>query len=183
MINPTIIGFFRKEITQTLRDPRMRMLVLVAPLLQLLLFGYAISTEVRNIKLAVACAPGDLLARRLQERALASGWFVAARTSGSDPFAWVQAGQADAVMVMPAGGLTRAAGRGPAQVRLLIDATNVVRAQAVERYAQVVLQEVLQSAFPAVPAPAAFAFDIRMLYNPGMVTAYFLVPGVMMMLL
>jgi len=183
MINPTIKGFFIKEITQTLRDPRMRVLVFVAPILQLLLFGYAISTEVRNIKLAVAYAPGDVLARRLEERALHSGWFVPANISGGDPFAWVQAGQADAVMVMPAGGLTRGAGRGGAQVQLLIDATNVVRAQAVERYAQVVLAEVLSAARPGSATAPGFSFDVRMLYNPGMVTAYFMVPGVMMMLL
>lgn len=183
MINRTLIGFFRKEITQTLRDPRMRVLVFVAPILQLLLFGYAISTEVRNIKLAVVYTPGDYLARRLEERSLASRWFVPARTTGHEPFTWIQAGQADAVMVMPQEGLTRAAGRGSAQVQLLIDATNVVRAQAVERYAQAVLTETLAEAFPGAAAPPGFAFDLRMLYNPAMVTSYFLVPGVMMMLL
>jgi ABC-2 type transport system permease protein len=183
MINPTIVGFFRKEITQTLRDPRMRVLVFVAPILQLLLFGYAISTEVRNIKLAVAYAPGDVLARNLEERAFKSGWFIPAHTNGNDPFAWVQGGQADAALVMPAGGLTRGAQRPPAQVQLLIDATNVVRAQAVERYVQAVLAEVMAAAQPGVTAPTGFNFDIRMLYNPAQLTVYFMVPGVMMMLL
>jgi ABC-2 type transport system permease protein len=68
-------------------------------------------------------------------------------------------------------------------VQLLIDATNVVRAQAVERYAQMVLSEVLAEAQPGVAARPGFAFDIRMLYNPAQLTAYFMVPGVMMMLL
>ncbi|NTV53668.1 MAG: ABC transporter permease [Candidatus Firestonebacteria bacterium] len=183
MINRTIAGFFRKEISQTLRDPRMRALVFIAPILQLLLFGYAISTEIRNIKLAVQYTPGDVLARRWEERAMHSRWFVSARTSGNDPFAWVHSGQADAVLVMPAGGLTRGVGRGGAKVQLLIDATNVVKAQAVERYVQMLLKEVLSEAFPSAQAPPVFAFDIRMLYNPAMVTSYFLVPGVMMMLL
>ncbi len=183
MINPTLLGFFRKEMLQTLRDPRMRALVFAAPILQLLLFGYAISTEVRNIKLVVRYAPGDVLARRLEKRALSSRWFLPAKTSGHDPFTWVQSGQADAVLVAPPGGLTRAAGRGGAQVQLLVDATQVIRARAIERYLQAILQEVLAEAWPGAPAPPGLVFDIRMLYNPGMRTAFFLVPGVMVMLL
>ncbi len=182
MINPTLAGFFRKEMLQTLRDPRMRILIFIAPVIQLLLFGYAISTEVRNIKLAVRYAPGDTLARRFEERALHSGWFLPARTTGSDPAAWVQSGQADAVLVAPPEGLTRGVRRGGARVQLLVDATQVIRARAMERYVQSVLNEVLKDEAPGTPA-AALSFHIRMLYNPAMQTAYFLVPGVMMMLL
>jgi ABC-2 type transport system permease protein len=183
MINRTIQGFFKKEMLQTLRDPRMRMLILVAPILQLTIFGYAISSEVRNIKLAVSASPGDVLSRRLGQRALASGWFIPAKTTGDDPFVWVQSGQADAVVVAPVHGLTRAVKRGGAEIQLLVDASNVMRARAVEQYLQASLQEVLAEALPAAPVVPAFSFDIRMLYNPAMKTAYFLVPGVMMMLL
>ncbi|MBN1594462.1 ABC transporter permease [candidate division FCPU426 bacterium] len=183
MINRTLEGFFRKEIIQTLRDPRMRVLVFVAPIIQLLLFGYAISTEVRNIKLGVSRGPEDVLGQKIAERAWCSGWFVPAATRGQDPFAWVQSGQADAVLVMPGRGLDRAVQRNHGQVQLLIDASNVVRAQAVERYMKMVLLEVMREVYPGVNAAAGFSFDIRMLYNPAMETSYFLVPGVMMMLL
>lgn len=183
MINPTIAGFFRKEMLQTLRDPRMRVLVFAAPVLQLLLFGYALSTEVRNIKLAVQYAPGDVLARRVQERAFRSGWFVPARTHGTDPFDWVQSGQADAVLVAPPGGLTRGVRRGGVQVQVLVDATQVIRARAVERYVQAVLSEVLNDEAAGASSAPGLAFNLRMLYNPAMKTSYFLVPGVMMMLL
>lgn len=182
-MNPTIRGFFIKEITQTLRDPRMRVVIFAAPIIQLTLFGYAISTEIRNVKLAVVCAPGDVLMRRLEERAFRSGWFTPAPARGRDPFAWVQSGEADAVLVSPAGGVWRALERGQARVQLLVDATNTVRAQAVERYLQAILQRVLAEARPGSPPGPGVDFDIRMLYNPGMVTAYFMVPGVMMMLL
>ncbi len=183
MINLTLRGFFRKEIIQTLRDPRMRALVFVAPILQLLLFGYAISTEVRNVKIAFQYAPGDTLTRRIEERALQSGWFIKAKTTGQDPATWIQTGQADAVLVASRETLSRASVRGGASLQLLIDATNVVRAQSVERYLKIILQQVLKDAFPQALAQPGFAFDIRMLYNPAMVTAYFMVPGVMMMLL
>lgn len=183
MMNQTIKGFFRKEIIQTLRDPRMRVLVFVAPILQLLLFGYAISMEVRNIKLAVSSQQADRLSREVAERAYCSRWFVPVKTQGHDPFVWVQSGQADAVLVMPGEGLEKALGRGQGKMQLLIDASNVVRAQAVERYMKMVLLEVMQSKYPGMNLSTGFNFDVRMLYNPAMVTAHFLVPGVMMMLL
>jgi len=183
MMNQTIKGFFRKEIIQTLRDPRMRALVFVAPILQLLLFGYAISMEVRNIKLAVSSQQADRLTREVAERAYCSHWFVPVKTQGQDPFVWVQSGQADAVLVMPAEGLEKALGQGQGKMQLLIDASNVVRAQAVERYMKMVLLEVMQSKYPGMNLSTGFNFDVRMLYNPAMITSYFLVPGVMMMLL
>jgi ABC-2 type transport system permease protein len=183
MINLTLRGFFRKEMSQTLRDPRMRALVFIAPILQLLLFGYAISTEVRNIKLAVNLAPDDAQGREIIGRVWQADWFVPARTNGNDPFAWVQSGQADAVLVMPSQGLTRAIHRGQGQVQLLIDASNVVRAQAVERYLKMILLEVIRDTYPEAASSPGFSYDIRMLYNPAMETSYFLVPGVMMMLL
>lgn len=183
MINLTLRGFLRKELSQNLRDPRMRVLLFAAPVLQLLLFGYAVSTEVRNIKLAVSMSPEDALGREIVQRAWQSGWFVPARTQGNDPFVWVQSGQADAVLVMPSQGISRAAARNQGQAQLLIDASNVVRAQAVERYLKMVLLEVIRDRYPSAGASAGFSYDIRMLYNPAMQTSYFLVPGVMMMLL
>ncbi|MEW6517159.1 MAG: ABC transporter permease [candidate division FCPU426 bacterium] len=182
-MNATIKGFIRKEFIQTLRDPRMRILIFAAPIIQLTIFGYAISNEIRNIRLAASFQPGDVLAERLFERALSSRWFLPARVSGQDPFTWVQSGQADAVLVAPTGGLTRQIQRGQTQVQLLVDATNVLRARAVERYLQATAAAVAADLQPgAVPVPA-MTFDIRMLYNPSMETSFFLVPGVMVMLL
>lgn len=182
-MNLTIKGFFRKEMSQTLRDPRMRVLVFVAPILQLLIFGYAINTEIKNIKLAVHCAPSDTLCRRLQERALATGWFIPAVTRGNEPFEWVQSGQADVVVVAPATGMTRDLQREGAEIQVLVDATNVMRARTAERYLQMALQAVLKEAMPGASASPGVRFDVRMLYNPEMRTSFFLVPGVMMMLL
>ncbi|NNN05023.1 MAG: ABC transporter permease, partial [Elusimicrobia bacterium] len=52
-MSPTTLGFIRKELSQALRDPRMRGMLLFMPIIQLLIFGYALSSEIRNIRLAV----------------------------------------------------------------------------------------------------------------------------------
>ena len=76
--NPTLRGFVRKELTQMLRDPRMRTVLFVTPVIQLILFGVAISTEVKNIRLAAHFRPEDTVASEVYQHALASGWFLPA---------------------------------------------------------------------------------------------------------
>jgi len=182
-INPTLLGFIRKELIQTLRDPRMKFFLFVTPVIQMTLFGVAISSEVKNIKLAAQFDSKDYVMRDIYERAISSGWFVPAKSSESDPFRMVQGGEADAVLVPPPGGLTKALGRGQAPLQLLVDATNVTQAQAVENYVTVIAQKAVQEDLQGAPRPPAIHFDVRVLYNPSLETSIFMVPGVMCMLM
>jgi ABC-type multidrug transport system, permease component len=170
-------GFIRKEIKQTLRDPRMRLLLFIAPLIQLTIFGYALSTEANNIRLSVVGKPSDDILQTIHRRAIQSGWFLPANIKSTDPFDQVQKGEADAALVAPPEGLRWALERG-GKIQLLINATNVTRAQSIERYMQAILLEVLPKyQFPQVQ------FDLRVLFNPAMRTSLFLIPGVMSMLI
>lgn len=171
----TLLGFIKKEFRQTLRDPRMRMLLFVAPCVQLTIFGVALSTEAKNIRLAIFASPDDTTIHELHRKALASGWFIPAKVTKTDPFEQVQSGEADAVLIAPERGLDRALGRQEAKVQLLVNATNVTRAQSIERY----FLSVVRSLYPQKPP---VDFDVRVLYNPALRTALFLVPGVMSLL-
>ncbi|MCK5219348.1 ABC transporter permease [bacterium] len=181
-MNLTIKGFLRKEFSQTLRDPRMRVLIFVAPIVQLVIFGYAISTEVSNIRFDTYFSPGDTMAQRIEERCLASGWFVPAAGPGRDPYQRIQSGRAEAVLIAPPGGLTRAMQRNEGRLQLLVDTTNMIRARGIERYIQMVIQQVVSEASLGQEQKPMLNLDIRVLYNPGMKTAFFMVPGVMVML-
>ncbi|PIU18989.1 MAG: multidrug ABC transporter permease, partial [Elusimicrobia bacterium CG08_land_8_20_14_0_20_59_10] len=66
-MNRTLRAFIKKELIQTLRDVRMRMLLFGAPIIQLTIFGFALSTEVKNVKLANFSPPGDAMFGRLAE--------------------------------------------------------------------------------------------------------------------
>ncbi|MGZ3788940.1 MAG: ABC transporter permease [Bacteriovorax sp.] len=182
-INKTIVGFIRKEFIQTLRDPRMRTLLFVAPIIQMTLFGVALSSDVKNIKLSYRPHPNDTVLEHIYQRAIKSGWFVPARVSTPDPFGQVQANEADAVLVPPPEGLTDSIARGNGQVQLLINASNVLRAQSIESYMSSIINSVIQRDFAQVKNAAPIWFDIRILYNPSIRTAVYMVPGVMSMLI
>jgi ABC-2 type transport system permease protein len=186
LLNPTVRGFLKKELTQVFRDKRMRMMLIVPPIIQMIFFGWAISTQPQNIRLASIHAPNDPAARRVVERCYASGWFIPAQVEENDPFEWVRSGQADAVMVAPQGGLTRALARGEGgdkPVQLLVNASNIVKAQSVENYFRFILLAETMEASARPPSIPALSFNIRFLYNPEMKTSWFMVPGVLSMVL
>lgn len=176
--NPILIGFIRKEIIQTLRDKKSWFALFFVPVFQLVLFGMAVSTEIRDIKLGVVYKPNDSLCRRVADRFYASGWFVPAGGADPDPFRWVQSGHADAVLVAPEGGLTRSVERGNGRIQLLINSTNVLKCQSIESYASALFAEAAaHEKITPTPKPV-FMFDTRILYNPQLESSFFLVPGV-----
>ncbi|MDD5305074.1 MAG: ABC transporter permease [Elusimicrobia bacterium] len=181
-MNPTIIGFIRKELVQTLRDPRARGMLFIMPVVQLIIFGVALSSEIRNVRLAVAARPDDAFSRRLADRFYASGWFIPAAPGEGDPFDWVRSGRAEAVLVAPPEGAARAMARGQASYQLLVDSLNSVRARGVETYAQAVLNEHLRDERLS-PDDPPFRFSTRVLYNPTGDTAIFMIPGTLCLML
>jgi len=71
-----IIHIVRKEFIQTFRDPRMIMIIFIAPIFQLFLFGYAVTTDVNNITVAVMDRDRSLASRDLVRSVLNSGYFT-----------------------------------------------------------------------------------------------------------
>jgi ABC-2 type transport system permease protein len=182
-MNRTLKGFIRKELIQTLRDPRMRVLLFIVPIVQLTLFGVAISTEVKNVRLAAVFDSRDTVLRDVYERSIASGWFVPAQGGEQDPFKLIESDTADAVLVPQPGGFTRALGRGDAQLQLLVNATNVLQAQSIEAYLQNIIQQTLKDDLKISPPTFPIQLTTRVLFNPDLDTAVFMVPGTLCMLM
>ncbi len=179
-----LFHFTRKELTQTLREPRRRFFLFVVPVIQLVMFGYALNSEVRNVRLSAVYPPSDTLTFDIVKRALGSGWFRPSSADQADPFQRIQQGDADVVLVAPPGGLDRAMERGEGGLQVLLDATNVTRARAVERYLQAILAQVLAERAAELPPGAvritpALQMEPRILFNPSLETPIFLVPGIM----
>lgn len=183
IINQTLGGFIKKEFRQVLRDSKMRTLLFAAPVIQMTLFGFALSTDVKNIRLAVPYSRDDTVLEHVYQHALESGWFIPAKTKHADPFEQIQEDEADAVLVPPTGGLTRAIGRGDGQVQLLVNASNVLKAQSIESYMKAVIKSVVAKDMKQTPDMSPIQFDMRILYNPSLRSAVFQVPAVMGMLI
>ncbi len=176
-----ITGFIRKEFRQALRDRRMKIMLFGVPVIQLTLFGLALSNEVKNIRLLSFYQPSDVMTKTITEKAVSSGWFTLVPTNGDDPVSALKAGRADAALVAPREDLAASIERGDGRLQLLVEATNAVRARSVEAYMQQIISDTLIERRGPVPLPVSF--DVRVLYNPSLETSIFMVPGVMVMIL
>ncbi len=182
-MNPTILGFIQKEFRQVLRDPKMRILLFVAPIIQMVLFGVALSSDIKNVRLSVVSTHNDVILGHVYQRALSSGWFIPAVSGKPEAFEQIQSGDADAVLVAPPEGLGPSIDRGDGRVQLLVNASNVLRAQSIEAYIKAITRRVVMEDLKLAAATTPLQFDLRVLYNPTMRTAVFMVPGVMAMLI
>jgi ABC-2 type transport system permease protein len=177
-------AFIRKELVQTLRDPRMRIFLFVVPVLQMVVVGLALHNEVRNVRLAVYAAPSDTLALEIGRRAAGSGWFILKDSVAADPFEALGSGQVDAVLVAPPGGLTQGSQRGGGRLQLLVDGGNTVRAQGVVQYLDLIRRDVIRDRLSrGRGGRPSLRLATRVLYNPTLETKYFMVPGVLGMVL
>src|SRR4051794_24077570 len=132
-----ILVILRKELVQALREPRMRVLLFVPPMVQLLVFGFAVNLDVDRARIAWMDMDGTPASHELRDRFTASGRFevVATPESESQVQTIMDRGQAQAVIrVLP--GFARDLLRGQStQVQVLVDGTNSNTASLVSNYA------------------------------------------------
>jgi ABC-2 type transport system permease protein len=192
MVNSRLVSLVRKEFIQILRDPRTLVLVLVIPVMQLFLLGYAATNDVRNVPLAVFDQDRGPSARALLDAYRSADYFHLAYEVGSEEELreLIDAGEARAGMIIPPDYSQRLKTGGPAQVAFILDgsdptvaSTSLSAAQLIgQQYGTLVLYgRLARSGQPAVQLPV----DIRsrVWYNPDLVSAYFMIPGVIGMIL
>jgi ABC-2 type transport system permease protein len=177
-MNPErVFEMVRKEFRQIFRDPRLRRMIFVAPVVQLLAFGYAVSTDVRNVSTLVVDHDRTRAARELVEAFTASGYF---RIEGyaDRPAAVVSAldhGTAVLGLVIPEG-FERDVAAGHGQVQLLFDGTNSNLATVARGYAErIVLSWAQKRAPQAIPA---IELRSRAWFNPSLESRTYNVPAV-----
>jgi len=178
----------RKELLQMLRDPRSRQMLFVAPIVQLMVFGYAVNTDVRHARTFLLDADQTVESRQLAGTLTASGYFdVVAR--GDRPAQLTRALDAGDVLIglnIPRGfGSDVARGR-PTQVQLLVDGSTANTANVALGYAtQIIGRYGMQrgteiAARSGVPATSGGVdFQMRIWYNPNLESQAYNVPAVM----
>jgi ABC-2 type transport system permease protein len=184
----------RKEFRQTLREPRMRLLLIGPPIIQLIVFGYAVNLDVDNARIAWLDADRTPQSRELRAGFEGSGRFTVA----AEPVSLAEAQRLldeskvqAAVAVLP--GFARDLRRGDqTTVQVLVDGSNSNTASLISNYAGSIiaayssraLQEQQASKLVARPAPVNFGIPVvdvrtRVWFNPDLRSRNYFVPGVM----
>ncbi|HVP69579.1 MAG TPA: ABC transporter permease [Anaeromyxobacteraceae bacterium] len=176
-------GLVRKELRQIRADPRMIPVLVVAPVLQLLIFGYAATMDVTRARVAVVDLDGSPASRSLAARIASSDSFeLAGRVPTADAGERrLLQGSADLVLTVPAGYGRELAARRDATVQFLVDGTESTTASIGMAGAAGLLDSLTAQA-SAEPSPGP---EVRrlVLYNPDFKSRFFMVPGVLAIVL
>ena len=163
------ISFVIKEAKHILRDKRTMLILFGMPVVMMLLFGFAITTDVKNVRTVVVTSQMDHQTRQAVERLSQSEYFTITATVGTPREAerLIRSQQADMAVVFASDFASRKSG-----LQLIVDGSDPNMAQQWTNYAQQTMSNVQSS-----------MFNVKMLYNPQMKSAYNFVPAIMGMLL
>jgi ABC-2 type transport system permease protein len=172
------LGFVRKETLHLLRDRQTLAILLLLPVVQVLIFGFAVRTDVREIPIVIVDPRPDVATLELRDRLAASDRFrivgVASSTRDLDP--QFRTGSVRQALVLPADVERRLARGDSLPLQLLTDGSDPNTGGIMQGYATAVVQRWYTDATPAggglriVPAS-------RLRYNPTLESSHLFVPG------
>ena len=174
-----VLAVYRKELRQIARDRRTLMILAFIPAFFLLLYGYALNFDIRNIKLAVEDRDATAESRALVSAFVNSGYFdlAGAVYSPADAERLLDLNAARAVLVVPEG-YSREVGSGrTASIQVLISGDNANTATTVMGYALSIAREASATLPGAVQVVPPIQVEPRIWYNPELRSTLFLVPG------
>jgi ABC-2 type transport system permease protein len=169
----------RKEFLQIFREPRLRRIIFVAPIIQLVIFGYAVSTDIRHTSTFVVDHDKTRTSRELIEAFVASGYFrVVGRSDRSaDLVRALDQGDAIVGVEIPAGFATALRDGTGAQVQILLDGTNSNTATVAKGYAERIVQS-YGARFGLMQFPVVIDLRERAWFNPDLASRNYNVPAV-----
>ena len=175
-------GLVRKELSQLFRDPKTKRVIFVSPLIQLVLFGYAVNTDVRRVPTLVVDHDRTAESRLLVEALSASDYFRVVRTSDrpAEIERALDRGEARVGLWIPPGYATDlAAGRSP-RVQVVLDGSSSNTATVAQGYLARIVAEhgVRRAAASGLVPPAGVELRARAWFNPSLESRAYNVPAV-----
>jgi len=187
-----LTSLVRKEFIQIIRDPRTLMLIIVMPILQLFLLGYAATTDIKNISLAVWDQSKSIQSRQLLDAFRGADYFRINFSVGSqDEYRLlIEKGEARAALIIPPD-YAKNLQEGNGQVSMVLDGSDATVGGAALSAAKLIGQAYStnvitdQTALTGHNATMTPPIEIRtqVWYNPDLISAYFNIPGVIGMIL
>ncbi len=177
-----------KEALQIVRDPRSLMIALLIPLMQMFVFGYGVSLDIRHIPLCVLDREGSQQSLDLVKRFAASSYFALRETNGNerDVARALDNGRCQVAVIVPAHFSRRLADAGSASIQALVDGTDSNTANIAAGYARTVgagfsddvQLESLQRRGGTLQTQTPVGVQARVWFNEELESRNFIVPGI-----
>ncbi len=178
-------NIIQKEIWHILRDRRTLLILFGMPIAQILLFGFAITNEIKGADIAVLDRAQDIHSQAVTERLVASGYFTVQATVHSEPEIeqLFRTGQIKMGVIYPSDLGAHVESQQPVEVQFIADATDPNTATTLVNYGRAIVGDYQRELAPLAQPPRQIQTELRMLYNQELESVFLFVPGVMTIIL
>jgi ABC-2 type transport system permease protein len=177
----------RKEFIELRRDPRLFGIVLIAPIVQLTMLGYAATTDVRDVPMIVVDEDRTSDSRALISRFEASDNFIVVDTLTSmrQVDAYLDTGRAWMALAIPSDYSEHVRAGQPSVVQVVADGTDANSTNVALGYAGTLVTSYARELAADGRGPAAplIATEVRVWFNPELESRHFMIPGILALLL
>jgi len=179
------LAFLRKEFYHIFRDPRTLIILFGIPIAQLMLFGYVMTNEVRNVKVAIVDHSKDDLSKRLSQQLLSSGFFqlAAIPSSENDYESLFRSGTVKEIIVFEPEFAIHLMKEGKANIQVIADASEPNAAQLTVNYTTAIVNNFVKNELMKNQPLPGINIKVRMLFNENMRDAYNFIPGLIAVIL
>ncbi len=179
------IGFVKKEVFHIVRDTRTLVILLGIPIVQILLFGYAITNEIKEAKIAILDHSKDHITQEITHKLLASGYFklVANLSTSSEIETIFQAGEVKEVIVFEPNFAHKLQRDRVANIQIILDATDPNTGTTLLNYSTAIVMDYQQQFNEQKALPLKIITASRLRYNPELKSVFFFVPGLITIIL
>jgi ABC-2 type transport system permease protein len=179
------LGFVRKEFLHIFRDYRTLFILFGIPAVQILIFGYAVSMDIKNAGVAVLDLSKDEITRQLTDKMLSSGFFKRTEqlVSYNDIDRIFKRGQTKAVIVFGDNFGKSLTEEGKASLLIVADGSEPNTATLITNYAMAIVNDFTAEMNPATNMKPAVQPEVRMFYNQELRSHFMFVPGVITLIL
>lgn len=180
------LGFVRKEFLHIFRDYRTLIILFGIPAAQILIFGYAVSTDIKNAGVAFLDLSKDEITQKITDKICSSGFFK--RTENllnyNDIDKVLKKGKTKAVVVFEENFGHNLISEGKSSVSIIADGSEPNTATLVTNYLTAIITDFnSQLAKPATSSGPLIQPEVRMFYNPALMGHFMFVPGVITLIL
>ncbi|HMH22400.1 MAG TPA: ABC transporter permease [Puia sp.] len=177
--------FVRKEFYHVFRDRRTLLILFGLPIVQILLFGFALTTEIKNAKIVVVDYARDVASQQIITRIAASSYFSIGQSAMTyeEMYKSFREGKVKCALVFPANFNNDLLHSNKAQVQIIADASDPNTARTLTNYLTAIIGSYQDQLNATVTIPYRILPETRMLYNPEMNGSMNFIPGVIALVL
>jgi len=179
------IGFVKKEFLHIFRDYRTLIILFGIPVIQILVFGFVIRTEIQDVKIAVLDHSKDVTSLELINKITSSGFFVLEKNLSSmeEIEKEFRKGRIREVLIFEPHFGEKLNEEGKAAVQIIADASDPNSAKLIVNYTRGIIAGYNRELNLNAAVPYKIEPKVRMMFNPDMKSAFMFVPGTMAMVL